>query len=165
MLALLGALEVQAFATSGPGVGRSSLVEQEFAALRENRSAAERVARAAVRRMAKGDPEPTEANSFGTRFIEELDRHLHKPPHLWMMVGWLLVQLPAAVIGGFLAGCCIPYGFYLSLILICSAYVWIFVKYIVREHGFRRTVTRTFANRKGQRQDLAEKLRRQKSRR
>ena len=63
------ALEVQAFAASGPGVGRSSLVEQEFTALRENRSAAERVARAAVRRMAKGDPEPTEANSFGTRHL------------------------------------------------------------------------------------------------
>ena len=46
-----------------------SEVEQEFAALRENRSAAERVARAAVRRMAKGDPEPTEANSFGTRHL------------------------------------------------------------------------------------------------
>ena len=130
MLALLMALEVQAFAASGPGVGRSSLVEQEFAALRENRSAAERVARAAVRRMAKGDPEPTEANSFGTRLIEELNRtwHLHKPPvvedhhpeHLWMIVGWFLVQLPAAVIGGFLAGCCIPSAELLKLQLMCA---------------------------------------------
>merc|ERR1712216_995093 len=68
----------------------------------------------------------------------------------------------AAVIGGVLAMCFIPYGFYLALSIILSLYLRMLFLWCKREHSFRRTVTRTFSRESRVRQNQSGRLRKDK---